>query len=557
MLIVTLRRTKNWQSVNNFNFRAVFTAVILFSSFLDSFAQSSDNNDSWLLSRGVVVLVILLLLGFVLLIAEKLLQIQAMRAGEKNLSQYSIFPQISKWFAKRPKSYVSGAPVIKLTKGYEISLNGEPIKSIITKNITRYAVNATDFRGLAPIPKVVVEVGEEVKAGDPLFFDKNNTEVLFVAPVSGEIIEVNRGDKRAITSIVILADKEIRHKFFQLFDLITATREQVIKYMCEGGVWPMIIERPFGTIADIHNAPENIFISTFDTGPFAPDANLVVKGKETAFQKGLDALIKLTGNKVHLGLNANEETAPSTAFTHAQGVEKHWFEGKHPAGNVGIQIHHIDPIKKGAKVWTLGVQEVISIGALFLRARHEADRTITLGGASLADTGYVSTYIGASIGDLISGVLKENSRLISGDVWSGKQENASGFIGYHDDQLTAIEEGNKETLFGWAIPRLLPSVSGAFPNKLLGDIKFDANTNTNGEPRAFVMTGQYEEMLPMNIYPQALMKAIITKDIERMEGLGIHELAEEDIALCEFACTSKQPLQSLLREGLNMIKEES
>lgn len=544
--------------MNKLSFRAVTTAFLIALSYSASLAQNTNpTSDSWLLSRGFLIVTVLLLLGFVLLIAEKLLQIQAMRAGEKDLSRYSIFPQIGKWFSPRPKDYVGNAPVIKLSKGYNMPLNGVPSETILPATVTRFAVNASEFRGIAPIPKVVVEPGNEVLAGDPLFFDKHNTAVLFVAPVSGEILEVNRGEKRAITSIVILADKEIKYKHFNSIDLSLASREEIVKYMCDGGVWPMIKERPFGTIADIHHAPDNIFISTFDTAPLAPVSDFVIKGKEAEFQKGIDALTKLTGGKIHLGLNANGDHAPSSAFTHAKGVETHWIAGVHPAGNVGVQIHHIDPIKKGGRVWTLGVQEVISIGALFLRGRHEANRLVAIGGASFINTGYINTYAGASLNDLTAGNLKENSRLVSGDVLSGSQESVNGFLHYSDDQVSAIEEGNKETLFGWAIPRIMPSVSGAFPNKLFGDVKFDANTNTNGEKRAFVMTGQYEDVLPMDIHAQALMKAIITKDVEKMEGLGIQELAEEDIALCEFACTSKQPLQKLLREGLEMLKAES
>lgn len=542
--------------MNKTNYRAVFSALLVFLYIETSNAQSTASTNT-LMSRLILVAIIVLLFGFILLIAEKLLQIQAMRSGEKDLSSYSIFPQIRKWFKKKPKAYIKDAPVHYLTKGYNLPLNGEPEHQFIDAPVSRFAVNALDFRGLPPIPKVVVEPGQEVLAGDPLFFDKRNSQVMITSPVSGEVIEVNRGEKRAITTVVILADKSIKYKSFLPFDLASATREQIVNYMCEGGVWPMIKERPFGTIAHLHQAPNNIFISCFDTAPLAPDLDFIVRGKEAEFQKGLDVLNKLTGGKVHLGLNAGNDLPPASAFLDANGVEKHWFAGKHPAGNVGIQIHHIDPIKKGQRVWTLGVQEVISIGALFLRQRHEADRVFSLGGSAFTKTGYIKSYIGASMGDLTAYKVKENSRIISGDVLSGVQETPQGYSHYFSDQISAIPEGNHETLFGWALPRIMPSVSGAFPNKILGDIKFDADTNTNGEPRAFVMTGQYEAMLPMNIYPQLLMKAIITKDIDRMEGLGIQELAEEDIALCEFACTSKQPLQSLLREGLDMLHSES
>jgi Na+-transporting NADH:ubiquinone oxidoreductase subunit A len=546
---------KNLQSVNNINLRAGFTAILVSLFAIPCFAQTAES-DSWLLSRGLVIVVILLLLGFVLLIAEKLLQIQALRAGEKDISNYSIFPQIGKWFKSKPHDYIGKAPVIALKKGYDIKLTGEPNPIFLTRSVGRYAINALDFRGIAPIPKVVVEVGQNVKAGDPLFYDKNNSTVLFVAPVSGEIIEVNRAEKRAISTIVILADTEIKYKPFQPLDLAAASRDAIVSYLCEGGVWPMIKERPYGTLADLHYIPDNIFISTFDTAPLAPDQNWVVKGKEAEFQAGLSTLSRLTSGKVHLGLNANEKESPSTAFTQAIGVEKHWFSGPHPTGNVGVQIHHISPIKKGMRVWTLGVQEVISIGSLLLHQKHDARRIVSIGGG-VTNSGYVQTFIGAALQDLTQGLVPDNHRIISGDVLSGKQETIKGYLGFFDDQISIIEEGNKETMFGWAIPRLLPSASGAFPNKLLGDMKFDATTNTNGEKRAFVMTGQYEDVLPMDIYPQALMKAILAKDIERMEGLGIQELVEEDIALCEFACTSKQPLQSMLREGLEMIKAES
>ncbi len=542
--------------MNNLKHRAAVSAFLIFLSSNAAFSQAGSGN-SLLLSRGLLLFIFLLLFGLIVLIAEKLLQIQAVRTGVKDATRFSIIPDFSSWFRKKPKAYVGDEPVTYLKKGYDLALTGEPTQNRMQAKVNRYAINATDFRGLPPIPKVVVEVGQEVAAGDPLFFDKNNTSVLYVAPVSGEIIEVNRGEKRAITTVVILADKQNRYKSFPPFDLGSANREQIVKYMCEGGVWPMIKERPFGTIASLDHVPDHIFISCFDSAPLAPDLDHVIHGKEADFQKGLDVLNSLTSGKVHLGLNANKKEAPAPAFTQASGVEKHWFSGKHPAGNVGIQIHHTAPIKKGGRVWTLGIQDVVSIGALFRRQRHEADRLVALCGGAFTESGYIQTHIGASIGDLAQGRLKDNSRIISGDVYSGKQETTQGYLHYSDDQMTAIPEGNHEILFGWAIPRIMPSASGVFPNKLLGDIQFDADTNTNGEPRAFVMTGQYEAVLPMNIYPQLLMKAILTKDIERMEGMGLLELSEEDIALCEFACTSKQPLQAILREGLDMIQAES
>ena len=272
----------------------------------------------------------------------------------------------------------------------------------------------------------------------------------------------------------------------------------------------------------------------------------------------MDVLNKLTNGKVHLGLNARGSEAPSSIFTAAQGVETHWFHGKHPAGNVGIQIHHISPISSGEKVWTLGVQEVITLGKVFLEGRYYADRVVAVTGAELKEPSYIKTFTGAKIGELVKDNLNnDNIRLISGDVLSGTKKTEEQFLGFFDDQVTVVEEGDYYEMFGWLAPVTpRPSISRTFPNFLFPDLKFKADTNTHGEKRAFVVTGQYEQMLPMDILPQHLMKAIIIGDIERMEGLGIHELSEEDVALCEFACTSKQSLQKILRDGLDLIREQ-
>ena len=257
-------------------------------------------------------------------------------------------------------------------------------------------------------------------------------------------------------------------------------------------------------------------------------------------------------------MNANGEQAPSAVFTEATGVEKHWFKGMHPAGNVGVQIHHISPIAGGDKVWTLGVQEVISIGKLFIEGKFDASRVVVVTGAELKAPVYVDTYLGANIGSLVAdNLINEEGRLISGDVLSGRQKTKEEFLNFSDDQITTLKEGNEYEMFGWLAPiDARPSVSKTFMSRAF-DIVYEANTNTHGEKRAFVMTGQYEKVLPMDIYPQHLMKAILVNDFEKMEGLGINELLEEDIALCEFACTSKQPLQKILRTGLEIMREQA
>ncbi len=447
----------------------------------------------------------------------------------------------------------------KLSKGYDIKLVGAPVSNDIG-NVTvhRYALRPTDFHGMSPIPKVVVEVGDEVKAGDPIFYDKKRPQIIYVAPVSGEVVEINRGAKRAISEVVILADKTVSYKQLNAPSIDT-NREELVDFLCENGGWSLLNQRPFDVIPQCDEVPANVYISTFSTAPLGLDYGVVVAGKEAAFQKGLDVLGKLTSGSVHLGLDGKGGNLAS-AFTNATGVEKHYFSGKHPAGNVGVQIHHTVPIRGEAKVWTLGVQEVISLGALFLDGRYDASRVVTICGAQISEPRMVRTYLGANIGDLIDSGLKqkEDTRLIDGDVLSGKKVETTDFLSFRGEQITAIKEGNYHELFGWFLPlKPRPSISRTFPNFLFPNFKFEGDTNTHGERRAFVVTGQYESVLPMDIYPQHLMKAIMCGDIEKMEGLGINELTEADIAICEFVCTSKMPLQQILREGLDMMEEQS
>ena len=494
------------------------------------------------------------------MVADNLMKIEARDSGaDQNGENYSIFPKWNEIFGSSAPEFVDGK-VHFLKKGHDILLEGEAAKTkVASSNVTTYAVQPQNFIGISPIPKVLVAVGDEVKSGDPIFFDKKRDAIQYVAPVSGEVIAINRGAKRSIAEVVILADKEMKYKSFDAPNLADCSREDLVNFLLSSGAWTFIIQRPYSLVADPADTPKGIYISTFDSAPLAPDLSYVVEGNEAAFQKGLDVLGKFA--PVHLGLNA-KGNKPSAVFTAAEGVSKHWFHGKHPAGNVGIQIHHIDPIGPNSLVWTTGVQDVITIGKLFTEGKFDASRIVAVTGAEVIEPQYVSTYLGASIEGLVKGNLKpaeegKSIRFVSGDVLSGKQTSTEGYLNYTDDQVTVLEEGDKYELFGWLLPLTpRPTISGTFPNGFFPDLKFEANTNTHGEKRAFVVTGQYESMLPMDIYPQHLMKAIITNDFERMEGLGIHELAAEDIALCEFACTSKQPLQSILKEGLEAMRDQ-
>ena len=522
-------------------------------------AQDGSGAGNYLI-YSLAGIAIFLFFYLVVQVSDNLLAIEAKQSGaDKTGANFSLFPKIKELFAPSFPDYVGSDKVHILKQGHHIALQGQADASEVEEaQVTTFAVQPVNFKGIAPIPKMMVEVGDDVKAGDPLFFDKPNPDIKFVAPVSGEVIAVNRGAKRSISEVVILADKEQRYREFDAFDLEKGSREELVAFLQESGFWPLINQRPFDVIPGTNDIPRDIFISTFDTAPLAPDVNLQVAGREKDFQSGLDVLNKLTSGSVHLGLNAEKGSAPSTAFMEAENVEKHWFHGKHPAGNVGIQIHHIAPISTKDKVWTLSVQDVITLGTLFNENRFDVERVVALTGAEISQPKYVRTYLGAKIGDLLKDNLEgQNTRIISGDVLSGEQKSNEQFLNAQDDQVTVIEEGNDYELFGWLLPlEPRPSISNTFPNFLYPDLAFKANSNTHGEKRAFVVTGQYESVLPMDIYPQHLMKAILTNDFERMEGLGIHELSEEDIALCEFVCTSKQPLQQILRQGHQMMLEQ-
>ena len=411
---------------------------------------------------------------------------------------------------------------------------------------------------MSPIPKVEVEVGDEVKAGDVLFYDKKRPEIKYVSPVSGEIVAINRGEKRSIEEIVVLADKTQTYTTFEIPDIQKADRQDIVNVMLTSGMWTKLNQRPFDVVPDINAVPRDIFISTFDTAPLSPDTCAVIDGRMADFQKGVDVLARLTDGTVHIGLNAADNGRQGLPFVDTENCRIHWFDVPHPRGNVGVQILHINPILPGQQVWTLTLQDVLSLGYFFNNGIVDGKRIVAIVGNEVNTPTLVRTYQGAAVTDLLQeNVRSENVRIISGDVLSGKQINNDGFVAIKDDQITVIKEGDQYEMFGWLLPiSPRPSVSGTFPNFLYPNHKFEVDTNTHGEKRAFVVSGLYESVLPMDIYPMHLMKAIMAGDFEKMEGLGINELSEEDIALCEFVCVSKTPLQSILREGLDTVKAQ-
>jgi len=536
--------------------------LLFFLSITQSvLAQTSGGGSSSnLFVYALVAIAAIILIAVILQVSDNLLRVEARQLGADSEGEdFSIFPKVGKLFESAAPDYVGKDNLTHLKQGHDILLEGEA-EEIIDSEVqaNTFAIQPQNFIGMSPIPKVLPEVGDSVKAGDTLFFDKKRPEIKYASPVSGEVIEVKRGAKRSIAEVIVLKDKEMQFRSFDSFDLEKGSREDLVNYLLESGVWTFIRQRPYDLVANPSDTPNNIFVSSFDTAPLAPNLSFVVKGKEAAFQKGLDVLGKLTGGKVYLGLDASGDNAPADAFVNATGVERRWYNGPHPSGNVGIQIHHSAPVDVHNKAWTVGVQEVITIGTLLNDGKYDASRMVVVAGAEVAAPKYIQTYLGANIGELIKDNIQgENYRVISGDVLSGKQKTAENFLNYFDDQITIVKEGDYYEMFGWLVPIApRPSISNTFPNFLFKDYKFTPDTNTHGEKRAFVVTGEYEKVLPMDVYPQHLMKAIIVNDFERMEGLGIYELSEEDVALCEFVCTSKQPLQSILREGLDAMLEQ-
>lgn len=446
--------------------------------------------------------------------------------------------------------------VIKLKKGLDIKLVGEAEKIVVELPLKeRYAVSPLAFEGV--VPKLLVAEGDKVAAGDALFYDKAHPEVGFTSPVSGTVSAIRRGEKRKLLAIEIAADPQQTYKQFNT-KLDKASREEVVAALLESGLWATIIQRPYGIIANSKDTPKAIFVSGFDSAPLAPDMNVALKGEEEALKAGFAALKVLCGN-VHLGLKAGEQSILEAV----EGVEKHYFQGAHPAGNVGVQIHHICPVNKGEQVWTVAIQNVAMIGRLFLEGKVDMTKTYAITGSQVAKPLYVKALVGTSMADILSATelkakaAEANFRTIEGNVLTGKKAEVDDFIGIYSSQVTVILEGGELELIGWLAPRFNKfSVSRTYFSWLMPKKKYDLRTGLNGGVRPFVVTGLYEKYLPMDIYPMYLFKAIMAGDIEKMENLGIYEIIEEDVALCEFVDPSKQELQALVRDGINlMIKE--
>ena len=444
-----------------------------------------------------------------------------------------------------------------LKKGFDINLDGNAIEEIGSEfKSNSFAIKPTDFINITR-PKLLVDVGDDVKAGTPVVYDKLSENIMYCSPVSGEVIDIIRGDKRRLEEIRILPDKTnkfLNHKKYSEKEIQKLSREDIIDNLTKSGVWPNLIQRPFGLVADSELEPKSIHISFFDSSPLAPNYSFIYKEELENIEFGLLVLSKLTNGKIHL--NHNSE---SIKYFKNDKYQNNEFSGPHPSGNVGVQIHHIDPVNKNDIVWSTTPAGLIQIGKLFSKGIYDASKIISLVGSSVEKPMYYKCLSGFSVNDIISkNVSYENVRVISGNVLTGTSIGNEGYLGFYDNMITVIPEGNNHEFLGWIMPvinklsfqRAFGLLSFLNPNK-----KYKLDTNTNGELRAFVQSGVFEKVLPMDILPTYLFKSILANDYDEMEELGIYELVEEDVALCEFVDVSKNEIQKLLRTGLNMLKD--
>ena len=445
---------------------------------------------------------------------------------------------------------------IRIKKGLDIKLKGAAEKTseqAILSNF--YTLRPEDFHGV--IPKLISKVGSKVKAGEAVFYDKSNENVKFASPVSGEVIDIVRGEKRKILSVKIQADKEQSFQDNGNFNVDAANADTVKAHLLAAGCWPFVKQRPYDVIANPDQSPKAIFVSGYASAPLAADLDFTLQGKEAELQAAITALGKLTEGQVHVSVGKSS----NSPLAGLSGVTLHKVSGPHPSGNVGTLINKVNPVNKGEVVWTVNAQDLVIIGELLLTGKFNAERVVALVGSSVEKPRYFKTKLGSEIATLIydKGIPKDaNVRIISGNVLSGKQIQPDGNLDYYSNVVSVIPEGDDYEFFGWNKPvfnkvstsRAL-TFSWLTPNK-----EYKLDTKMNGEERAYVVTGQYEAVFPFEIYPQQLVKSIMIDDVEAMEELGIYEVVEEDMALCEVVCTSKIPVQQVLREGLDLMLKE-
>ena len=443
---------------------------------------------------------------------------------------------------------------IRIKKGLDIKLVGEAEKTTENAIVSNfYYIRPEDFHSI--IPKLVAKEGTRVKAGETLFYNKDIEAMKFVSPVSGEVTEVQRGPRRRIDAIKITADKEQTYLDHGKLDA-SADADKIKARLLESGCWAFIKQRPYDVVANPEHSPKAIFISGYASAPLAADLDYTLAGKEAELQAAVTALSKLTDGQIHVSVGSNNSPLASL-----NDVTVHKVSGPHPSGNVGTLINKVDPVNKGEVVWTVNAQDLVIIGELLLTGKFNAERIVALAGSSVKKPRYFRTKIGSEVATMVydNGVDKDgNDRIISGNVLTGKKVAPDGALDYYSNVITVIPEGDDYEFFGWNKPVFNKiSTSRALTFSWLNPKKkYDLNTNTNGEHRAFVVTGSYEEVFPLDIYPMQILKACMYSDLDEMEALGMYEVAPEDFALTEFICVSKQPHQKIIREGLDLMLKE-
>ena len=438
-----------------------------------------------------------------------------------------------------------------LKKGLNIPISGEAaLETMRTIAPDVVAVKPTDFKGFSP--RLMVKEGDKVLAGSPVLADKQNPDILLTSPVSGTVKEIVRGEKRKLLAVLVKAEGN-EAVDFGAKDPKGLKAEEVKETLLKSGLWPTIIQRPYGVLANPAQTPKAVFVSAFSTAPLAADSEFVFKDDLAAIQAGITAISKVA--KVHVCVNSE-----TSAFAKLQDAVLHTvIAKKHPAGNVGVQISHISPIMKGETVWTLSLLSLAAIGKLFLNGKLDLCRKVAVTGPAALKTGYVVAMPGTPMSAL-EGCFDPavETRFISGDVLSGENIGKDGYLGFFDNQVTLIKEGREREVFGWANPLRFNQFSSsmAYFSWLLPKKKYNMDTNTHGGVRAFVCSDVYGKVLPMDIFPVYLVKACLAGDIDKMEQFGIYEVLPEDLALCEFVDPSKNDIQAIIQDGIDlMIKE--
>jgi len=444
---------------------------------------------------------------------------------------------------------------IKIKKGLNIRLNGEAGKTLSKAPRSRtFVIRPSEFHLITP--KLLLKEGAKLKAGDVIFYSKTEEKIKFVSPVSGIIQKIERGAKRVITEIVIEADQKDDYLDHGVASIVSMDENEIKNHLLATGCWPFIKQRPYDIIANPDVKPKAIFVSAFSTAPLAADFDFTLMGKEKELQAAVSALSKLTDGALNVGVGKNSKSI----FEGLKDVSVHKITGIHPAGNVGTLINKLNPVNKGEVVWTISPQDLVVIGELLLTGKFNAERIVALSGSSVKNPKYYTTKIGSEVSTILytSGLNEEHVRIIDGNVLSGNKITPKGHLGYYTNTVTVIPEGDDYEFFGWNKPVFNKlSVTRALTfSWLQPKKKYDLNTNTNGEHRAFVVTGSFEKVFPLDIFPMQILKACKYEDLDEMEALGMYEVAPEDFALTEFICVSKQPHQDIIRKGLDLMYKE-